>query len=644
MPSLTDFSNLSTNKTIDMYKLNKLDTDFNPKENKATLANTNLPIKSTNLLNNISAEEEKAILSKSLNFITDENKAKIANTNSPIKSTNLSNNILKGEEEKLTTKLQLQSSPIKIITNTEQAKDNKIVNKSSSFNFITNEVADKIDKTESLSTASLTTKSTLGDKFLPPKVNWSCPECYVSNKPELEKCPCCETPNPKLKTKAAEKNDDKKVTSNLSASLSSFTAPTDNKISFSSTGGFNFDSISSKNNFSSNSTFSKAVSDLNKANNPTTNKPFSFGNLPSTTKSQSDQTSVVVTSAPSFTFGKSTAEPTSLTNKSTTQSIFGNELSKTKEQSNLSTNLFSNNEKSSKEKEANLSSTSLFSVPPAENKPSMFSSTGGFNFESINNKTNFSSNATFSKGAFDLNKTNDNSENKAFQFTNITSTTKSADQIAAVPPTFTFGKSATEATNLTSKPATQLIFNNDTNKAKEQSNLSTLFSAPPTDNKTFSINPTFGNKSTIFGNSNLNQSTETANPLMANSNPLTNNLNSFSQFNSKPQFPTLPSTNVFSPQTNFTNGFASPAETNNMNNSISNNLFSSTNNQAPAPNFSFSALPPTFNFGSTQQPGLPQNNEVFQFNATPSEVQPNLLPITHGRQMKKAKRRLPQQP
>jgi nuclear pore complex protein Nup153 len=47
-----------------------------------------------------------------------------------------------------------------------------------------------------------------GSKFQTPVGNWSCPTCMVNNKPEVSKCPCCETlkPTDNLKNSTDNKN------------------------------------------------------------------------------------------------------------------------------------------------------------------------------------------------------------------------------------------------------------------------------------------------------------------------------------------------------------------------------------------------------------------------------------------------------
>ncbi|WAR24022.1 NU153-like protein [Mya arenaria] len=82
-------------------------------------------------------------------------------------------------------------------------------------------------------------------KFKTPSGQWTCDVCMVQNKPELDKCVCCQTPNP------------------VPSCANSFTTAQSGKIEVMPTGGFSFKSTSSesaKSGFSFNTTTSESKS------------------------------------------------------------------------------------------------------------------------------------------------------------------------------------------------------------------------------------------------------------------------------------------------------------------------------------------------------------------------------------------------
>jgi len=638
----SDLKNLETNKTVEMYKLDKLESDFNPKENKATLANTNLPIKSTtdSKLSNSFNYDGLADFSKS-NFMSSNKKwtcdsCGVKNENNETKCIACSVLRLKESKDKNVSNIysnysfgtinlekkgfnafkldsnattDLISKPTSIVSNsslssttapsltipstnllTNNAKielsaptipiiqieksitDNKptlqnnnettitnstiattattlastfstkpaVTTDSKPFNFITNEVADKIDNKTDLA------NSTWDSKFLAPKGNWTCPSCMASNQPTHKKCPCCEEPNP---------NEPKKPKDEKTASTISFN-------SNSSTGGFNFNLTPSTTSTPASTGFSftnklTSIKTSTSSTDSNQSKGFSFANPATVTKS-SDQSS---STAPKFTFGltsTTTSSDVSSTTTTTTKPI--NEPIK-----QLSSSLNSDNKTSS----------SLFSLPP--------------------------------------------------------STLATSAQAS-----FTFGQPTKETTSLISKPLNDQL----SNKPISSSNF--IFGSGAQSNNTTSTTTNLNNGELLFNlSSSTNQQVQPTNTFSLNSSNNSStpaNLNSFNQFGAS----TATSNNLFGTQTSLTNGFGTPATDNNLfSNSIAN---AAPAVQAPINFPVFQSTPVSFNFGSTGDQSQ-NSSSVFQFSAPKSDasiVQQQTFKMNNlqGRNIKKARRRL----
>ena len=689
------FINLETNKTVGMYKLDKLDTDFNPKENKATLANTNLPIRSSvdtklsntfnfdgltnfnksvclslnkkwecdtcSVRNELSAtkcaaceqprlkeSKEKNVNSIYSNYSfgtintekkgfnafkldsksqqqqqlssivsTNSDNSALSNVLSTVNSTTIptiitssfnnnnsglsialtSNNNSKIESinDKLTLNSTLNSSSNE---STIKNKSNEQTNKEAAtkpFSFITNEVADKIDNNKS--TLSLTAKSTTttkpintwGAQFAPPKGNWTCDACLVSNKPDLKQCASCETPNPDHEK---SKDDNKKSTTSLTFNTSS-------------TGGFKFNLTPSTTVSSSTTKTEFGSSFMNKTSSTDSNqqqitaKPastgFSFSNLAaaaSTTATNKQATENNTTSKPNFSFG--TAPLNSSNNSDSLLDAF---WSSGTSNSWKCVNCTSMNQ--SKD-------TKCVKCNQAKGEP-------------IKELTNLINNKSIESNLFQKSTTEISSS----------SNSKNTSSIFSLPttaaPTFTFGQPAKDS--IANKTSTQ----EQISKPVSLSNfVFGVSSANNLNNGELSFNPLTSNTNPQQAQqTNLTSNTQSSgffNNLTATTSVPSTNLNNFN-FASKAQFGSLSSsttaaaalssTNLFSQSTNnLTNGFASTADQQQSNNLFSSSATSNNNQQQPLANFSgtvFSQVP-TFNFGSTTDQTANQNN-VFQFSA-----------------------------
>lgn len=619
--SSTELMSSETNKTVGMYKLDKLDTDFNPKENKATLANTNLPAKMPdNKLSNtfnydgldeqlfkkqsqaktwecdtcsvrndfmlmkcaacdlprlkeskdknvhsiysdysfgtINTEKKDSFTAFKLDakptaqqppisLVSSSNSTGLSGALSTVNAVSLPSStpalnnslssVLASNKVDLTTDSKSPSIALSSSSNSSKPLANSVtpVKETKPFNFITSEVADKIDSKPSSTPSSSAPSLTWGTQFLPPKDNWSCPTCLASNKSTEKKCLCCEEPNPSLPKEA-------KADTKASAGICFDT---------SSTGGFKFNLAASnsstiKNDFSSflNKTATTTETEKNKA--PTTGG-FKF-NLDAIAKSSAPANGT--SSAPTFSFQSSLANSQNAESKPVTEPI------------KALTNLANSKEP--------IASTNLFT------KPAESSST---------------------------------SNNTGSLFSMPTAST-------AAPPTFMFGNDTSAKTE--SKPATSMVFGTAATPAPTNNlNNSTggiSFNLPQSTSLSTSTGLGSQAPSTGFFNSTNNTSTGAA---------------SFTFGGNKPQFglptssvPTNLSTNLFAPPSlpgtnSLTNGFGSV--TTPVDQAPTNNLFSSAGaNQPPAEvnNFAnvFSQVPSTFNFGSDQSAA---NQSVFQFSA-----------------------------
>lgn len=608
--STTDLMNLEANKTVEMYKLDKLESDFNPKENKATLANTNLPIKSaadiklSNTFNYdglsdfaksdclpsnkkwtcdtcavkneltaakcIACEQPrlKECKDKNVNSIysnysfgtinlekkgfnafkldTNKQPTSIVSTNSPVLSNVLSNVTVSTTTSTLSSLLTnstSNNSSNKIDLNTPADKttaDKPSLNSESitltnatatakpatneqiqPFNFITNEVADKIDNKTTLT-------NTWGTQFLPPKSNWNCPGCFTSNKSTDKKCPCCEEPNP----------NEPKVSSTDSKSSTALSFGT------SSTGGFKFNlAPSTTPALTTKSEFSFANKLTSTTNTDNQSKGFSFANLTSTASTKSDDKST----APKFTFNPPAVTSNLTTStSSTTSSTAAKPINLNEPIKPITTNLNSDDNKTS----------SLFSIPQANAAPSF----------------------TFGQQVKDANP--------------LTANKSSTDQLnKPASSNFVFGNMPQANTSNLNNGELSFNLSSSTNQQQQQPQSTGLFSSLTSNNSSAVTN--------------------------------TSNLSSFNQFGNKAQFgsglslapTTASSTNIFSPPSNLTNGFT--GSTTITDNNLFSNSIAQPNNQPAVNNFSavFSQVPPSFNFGSNDQSQNNSSSNVFQFSA-----------------------------
>jgi len=644
----TDGLNLETNKTVGMFTVDKLDNDFNPKENKATLANTNLvPIKSAadiklsntfnydglnefaksnflsnakkwncdtcDLRNELSATECAACNQPRLKEAKDKNVNKIY-CNYSFNTINLEKkdfNAFKLDSTKTTqpsvssisTTVSSSSSFLSnalstktitftttsvsnsdLLTNSNTSNSNKIesnaitdkptlpdktqsnsesttltttfnttnkptaIESGKPFNFITNEVADQIEK-DKQSVKSST--NSWGTQFLPPKGNWQCPGCFASNQSTHAKCPCCEEPNPN------QPKESKDVKTDAKPALSFTTQSTD---------GFKFNippTTSSSTTTAANFNFTNKLNTISKEGEQA--KGFSFASLvPSVTNVS--KTDNQIQSSSLFSFGKTDTNlaptiPTTTTIGTTSKPLIN--LGESIKQTTTSQN--------DSNKSSNFSASS--SVLP-------------FNFGAPAKDSNNSSTVI---------KTEQQSINK---------------------PSFSFGNPIASS-----------------NPPVASNNGGITFGLP---------NQTANQPTGLFSLPSANASNVSSNNSISNFNSFGNQFGNKAQFGLPSMNNTASSTNIFSPPTNqLSNGFGAPTTDNN-------NLFSTpaaatvqtTNNPAPPVNFSFNQVP-SFAFGSTDQ--TQNNNSVFQFQANPRTdaplVQPPLI-TNHGRCIKKAKRRL----